>query len=357
METPGVLASQVMEKYDGDEKTVDGIPVSKLIGVMVGSHIAKCLVPYNDFVRKAKEVGLDEEFIPNKPRSHNAFRCAIRDMEERFYTKTKEGDEYRVHMVVDYPQNTPWHTISKRVFGRDSNLKFKNLVEQEVLFNVRVNDGDVEIIPYNDEKPYPILRDKYKDNIQAKYNMYMGNLHSDYIRRAVKKTIKMSAGIPYTVSNGGTFFVPIDELPRLRKWERIFEWIRENDFESGSEYYVGPGSRLVIKAVLNTTKERDFLMEDAEEELANKHRKWLKDLLHLVKRKDDEEGVIKTLNKKMGQKANLGKDMQKRYKQLLGEEVELKIHKDLVKEYDELRIDGKKPSPRVKGMFTKLLEE
>ena len=160
-------------------------------------------------------------------------------------------------------------------------LWYDTNVSQRVLFKVKLeNDANIIIEPYDEKVNEPDLMEDIYGEIENRFILYLTHFHGDYIRRALRKFIKQSGGIPYTVANGGVFFVPNEAYDNAILWEKVIDWMRNDDYKLLSRRYTGGGSRLIIKAVLDTQKERLFIKEDVEKEMANIYRQWLKDILH-----------------------------------------------------------------------------
>lgn len=352
-----ILGGDITANPDG-EITVDGIPQSKLLGTMVGYTIQMCKVPVNEFIEKCKEAGLPEEFIPTEPRHDDAFARAVRSVEEHTYKNVREVGECRVEYKVDKPHKNEWWTLSERVFGKkDGSTKFGNVVRQRTLFNIKLTDTmDINVEPYSDEINEPELQAELLDRIQKEYITWLGHFHGDYIRRAIRKAITDSRGISYTVANGGTFFVPIKALGLMQKWEAVIQWLRDGDYGVVLKRFNGAGSRFVIKAVLDTQKERLYVLEDVQGELAMRYRDWLKDLLYQINNKSDEDLIAKLVEKKIAQKGEMTQDIMGEYKALLGKEITFELHQDVVDDIRGFTLkDGKKPSARLQGLFDQLL--
>lgn len=360
------MSGDITANPDG-EIAIDGIPVSKCLGFMVGYTVQSCLVPVDEFKAKAKEIGLPECYIPKDPKEEDAFKVAIRSIETRQVRIIPDIGECRVEYKVDKPYQTHWHTISERTFGKaEGSDEFSNLVDQKVLFNVRLRitgEGKnrschIDMEDYDPEQSGDMeLRLQMHSQIQEEFANQVKNYHGNYIRRAIRKFIFSNGGIPYTVSNGGTFFMPIKSLELAQKWEALIDWLRSGSYSLALRRYNGAGSRFVIKAVLDTEKERLYVMEDVQAELSNKYREWIKDLLYNLKSKDDEEFIENMIRRRLAKKSELTQDLCADFKELLGKEIKFELSQDIIEDVQNFRLkNGKKPSNRLQGLFSELLE-
>jgi hypothetical protein len=355
-----IMSGDITANPEG-EQTIDGIPMSKCIGVMVGYTIQSCLVPVMEFKDYAEKIGLPEEFVPDEPKNIDAFKRALKSI-ERHEIIYENNQSFRREVSVKAGHKNNWHTISESIFGRSENGgKYDTNVRQRVIFKVKLeNESNIIIEPYDETVIEPNMMEDFSKQIEEKFILYLTHYHGDYIRRALRKFVKESSGIPYTVANGGVFFVPVEAYDNALIWEKMIDWIRNDDYKLASKRYTGTGSRFIMKAVLDTQKERLFIKEDVEKELANVYRQWLKDILHQLKGKKNEETIEVLLYHKIAEKGELTNEVANKYSELLGQKIRLQIHEDVIKDVRDFSYRDetgtlKQPSGRLQGMFEELI--
>lgn len=354
----GALASGDITANPDGLPTVDGIPTDKLLGIMIGYTIQSCRIPIDVYEQEAIRLGLPPEYIPRRPDPQEAFKRATHVVEHTEYRKTEQG-ELRIEYKVDAPHKTTWYTISERIFGKknESSDKFDNLVSQRVLFNTRLgSDGAIVIEPY-DNVNEPVLMQACHDNIQNEHSQLCKHFTPEAIRRVIWKFVKDVGGISYTVANGGTFFLPIEALDLAQIWEDLIRWVSNGNYAVELKRYNGIGSRFIIKAVLDTAKERLYVMEDVQQELADRYRLWLKDLLQMAREKENADLVTDLVEKKIAQKKDLNIELLDDYKRLLGKEITYQLTPDILEDVRNFKLkDGSKPEGRLAGLFDELIK-
>jgi len=248
-----------------------------------------------------KEAGVPNDSWPARPRVPDAFKTAVRSLEEEREERVEGWIDTKVSYVVErlsagmhalarkvtgYPRGEDGTPSVKPDFTIDKDHSYRLELERAKGKDSKPEDSGVIVEWYNEGRSGDAdALQKLRDRVRTEFLVVLRSIDSDRMRRYFYAVLRANGAVPFTTAAGGLWLLPPTRMEEVQRHGQVLE--AYNLAIGGIR-----GGNVRFWPVIDTTDMRAWILTDVQADLTTRLKGLMESALTVLKGKPENWGEM-----------------------------------------------------------------